>query len=191
MFCPRPHSMRCIPPTRAPSSMLCPFMAFYTPYFIFIHITIYQTWYIQWHLHFKDPSSANKGVFLWDSARTYNAVNYDGGGLRYHPKIYPSESDTPAPSIRPPIPLVKAQPSPPSFPSFSLLGIRPSSNASSKATLRMSSFLIGSIQFSAIGRHTLQFIVLTILVRSALVADTEDAMSEVDVLQPYLIANLA
>ena len=49
----------------------------------------------------------------------------------------------------------------------------------------MSSFSVGSIHFAAIGQHTLGFIALAIWVRLALVGDTEDAMSEMDVLKPY------
>jgi hypothetical protein len=93
-----------------------------------------------------------------------NSDNYGGEGLSYHPSTYSSKSHTPAPSVRPLILLIKAQPSPPSSSSLSLLGIRPSSNASSKATRRMS-FSVGSIHFAAIGRHTLQFIVFTIFIR--------------------------
>jgi len=36
MFCPRPHSIRCISSTRAPSSLPYPFAAFYIPHCIFI-----------------------------------------------------------------------------------------------------------------------------------------------------------
>src|SRR6266446_137832 len=68
-LCPRPHLIRCIPSTRTPSTMPYPFAVFYTPYFIFIPSTIYQTQYFQRHLHFNSSSTANKNVFSLDSAR--------------------------------------------------------------------------------------------------------------------------
>jgi hypothetical protein len=114
-----------------------------------------------------------------------NSTDDDGGGVRYHPRIYPSESGTPALSDRPHSSHKSSTFTPLVLVSFCLLGIKPSSNSSSKATRRMSSFSVGSIHFAAIGKHTLEFIVLAIWVRSALFGDIEDAMSEMDVLQQY------
>jgi hypothetical protein len=46
----------------------------------------------------------NKGVFSLDSARTsITTTTTTEEVLCYYPGIYPSESDTPAPSVRPPI----------------------------------------------------------------------------------------
>jgi hypothetical protein len=64
--------------------------------------------------------------------------------LCYSPIIHPSEPDTPAPNAHPPIPLIKAPPSPTSSSFPSLRGIGSSSNTSSKATRRILSSPAGS-----------------------------------------------
>jgi hypothetical protein len=78
MFCPRPHSMRCILSTRAPSSLGYPFAAFCIPYFIavptlYIKHNIFNGTYILPALQFrKNLSNSNK---------------YDGGIMLLSPNL--------------------------------------------------------------------------------------------------------
>jgi hypothetical protein len=142
MFRPRPHWIRCISPTRAPSSVPYPFAAFYLPYSIVIPAlsikhNIFNSIYILPALQLgKNLSNSN---------------NHDGGAMLLSPtrpsQIHPHPVFGFSQTLPPPASS--------SFPS--LLGVGSSSDTSCKAT-RIISSSAGSIHFAEIGRRVLECI---------------------------------
>ena len=161
MFYPQSHLIRCIPSTRAPSSVPYPFAPCYIPYFIAISAfsikhNIFNGIYILPAL-----LRINKGVFAGFGKHSNNSSNYDGGGTRLLSQNlsvrvrYTRTQRSPSHRL-----LASCTRTP--FVLVSSFGVGSSSNNSSKGARRIST------PFAVIEWQTLDFIVLATWVRSAL-----------------------
>src|SRR6267378_177043 len=91
----------------------------------------------------------------------------------YYPRIYPSKSDTPAPSVRPLIVFSQT----PTHTPFVFIALSPCHQTIFKHQLQLEPealSLLGGIHFVPVRRHALEYIVLAILVSWRRIGDNED-----------------